>query len=462
MFSAPSAGPPSAPPLYAPPTIEPTPPPTTTAPSQQHFSPLPPTVPPPQYQSQPPPYSAPATYAPPVMQPPPGAYPGPQPAWAAGPSGRRPGLPKWVYVVLWVGVVAGALGVIWSIEQNLAGTSSNRWLFLTLGVLSAIAGSAAIAAILGLAARDQWGPTAGWITVAAFALTLLLAPLAAAVGWGLVQLPKSQLVSAERRPGGGRRAGSAALVAAVTLALVGSTAAWGWTHPAGTVAAGPSPSPSPTICAIAQPDSPITASAAGGLCAFNLGSPIVRLDCRAVTAPPPALKAVSYDYSKNTSGVLGGGGTLSMDSQGCHMTAPAYKIEEDLVSVDSLPAGDVLMLADLVPAQPVPKFSVDFFYGCDTVGCIDTYIWTPDSTLNILEDSTSLVSQHIDLRVGSNRLMMVVHQKEIRVWLNGNLIATESALRTHGAGKYYLTMESRSTTGPVRLDILQYYVFHLA
>jgi len=448
--------PPMTPPVSAAVPVVSAPPPTPIPPSP---TPLPP--PAQQYiaQHSPPPIS---TSPPPPFQPaPPYSYQAPPPGWTASPPAPRAALASWVYVVLWAGIVVGILGVIWSIVASLGADMSSgaRWTFLLLGVFSATGGAAAIAALAGLSARDRWGPTAAWVAVIAFALSVVGAPIAAAIGWGLAQAPKNQLTSNERRPGGGLRAGGAALAGALMLVLVASTSAWGWSRSTPGVAPVSKASPSPTACAIAQPDSPINAGAGGGLCGFHLGTRIVSLDCRNATTAPAALKIGSYDFVNKKSG---GGGTLVMDGQACHMTAPSNRVEISLSSVDSLAAGDVMMLADFVPAQPVKRFDLSFFYSCDTTGCIDADIYTPDNTVNVYDDSTTLGSQHIDLHVVTNRLMMTMHGKEIKVWFNGRLVSTQSALRTHTAGKYWLSLESRDTTGAVRVDLMNFAVYRLA
>ena len=185
----------------------------------------------------------------------------------------------------------------------------------------------------------------------------------------------------------------------------------------------------------------------------------MQLDCRGVTAPPPALQAYSYDWTKKA---FGGGGTLSMDGQRCHLTAPVKNIETRLVSVDNLAAGDVLMLADVVPTEPVPQVEVGFKYGCDTTNCLYAYIWTPDSTIQVWDGGTNLAAKPMTLQAGTNRLMLAIHQNVMRVWLNGQLIATGTAARTHGAGPYVLFMENWNTTGSISVDVLQFDVFRLA
>ena len=171
------------------------------------------------------------------------------------------------------------------------------------------------------------------------------------------------------------------------------------------------------------------------------------------------MKVVSYDYAKKA---FGGGGTFVPGNAACQMTAPANKVEMRLNSVDSLPAGDLLMIADLELTQPVQLADVGFKFACDE-SCLYADIWTPDSTLEIWDGATSLVSQHVDPRAGTNRLMMAMHQKEIRVWLNGQLVATQSAVRLHGAGTYELYMENLNTTGSsVHMNLLQFAVYHLA
>ena len=64
--------------------------------------------------------------------------------------------------------------------------------------------------------------------------------------------------------------------------------------------------------------------------------------------------------------------------------------------------------------------------------------------------------------VGPNRLTMAVQGSQIKVWINGKLVATEFALRTHPAGKYYMFTESQTKTASVEVIATQYAVYRIA
>lgn len=401
-------------------------------------------------------YPAPSTYPPQMpYSTPPNVYA--PPAWTAAPP--RPPAPAWVLIVLAVSAGLAAVGLLVS-AVNLASpelSTTDRWTRLLLAVLLALASSLSLGTLLGLMGRDRWAPAMGWAAVGSLAVTLCGIPLAAAAGWGLYSASNRQAGSMPK-PGGAVRLGGTALVLTAMLVLSGSTAAWGWTHPSATAGPISTPSPTPSGCAIMQAGSPVTAGAVGGQCGFKLGQRVVQVDCSGVTALPPALKATSYDYEKKAAA----SGGLSMDGQACHLTAPSYRVETGVVAADPLPVGDVLMLADLVPTRPLSPMWFGFDYACDATGCLSVFVDTRDSTLNVWDDSTSLLSQHIDLAPETNRLVVVVHQQEIRTWLNGNLIATMTALRVHGPGKYWLTVENLDKkSSPLRMDFLQFAVFRL-
>lgn len=452
--------PPTSTPL---PTSIATPPPPAQSPpppsQQPPYAPAGPPFSPPVYAGQPsaPGQTPPAQTYPPQMpySTPPNIY-APQPAWAAAPP--RPAVPTWVLIVLAVSAGIAALGLLVS-AINLASpdlSTTDRWTRLLLAVLLALASSLSLGALLGLTGRDRWAPAMGWAAVGSLAVTLCGIPLAAAAGWGLYSASNRQAGSAPK-PGGELRLGGTVLALVAMLALSGSTAAWGWTHQNESGGPVPKTSPTPTACTVVQPEAPITASAAGGLCGFSLGARIVQLDCHGVTAPPPGLKTTSYDYSKNANST----GGLSMDGQQCHLTAPSYRVQTSVGAAESIPAGDVVMIADLVPTRPLQDIIFGLAYECDSTDCIYVDIDTRDNTLNVWDDDKSLVSQHVDIRSDTNRLVMVMHQQEIRTWLNGHLVATQTALRVHGSGKYWLHVESLDKTNPVRMDFLQFAVFHL-
>src|SRR5205823_314361 len=127
--------------------------------------------------------------------------------------------------------------------------TSDRVFWLLVGIAGALATSLCLAAVLGLGARDRWGPAMAWTSVAVLAITVIGAPLAAAVGWGLSQA-KGQLVDAQPRPGSGMRLGSAGIAAALTLLIASSASVWGWTH---SDAGGSDSTSNATPCTVLQP-----------------------------------------------------------------------------------------------------------------------------------------------------------------------------------------------------------------
>jgi serine/threonine protein kinase len=446
---------PNAPPGYGTPP-PPTPPPHTLSPPT--FSPPPPPAPPVAMSPTPyipPQYSAPAAPAAPAYTPP--------AQWAA-PAARKPGLPMWVLVVLAVGAALAALALVFAISVNLfatAMTATDRWSYLGLTLLFALATAAPIAALIGLAGRDRWAPTAAWAAIGTLALTVCGIPLAAAAAWGLYRTPTNEIVTRERKPGGGMRVGSAAGLVALLLIIGTSTVAWGWTHPA-TTASNNTPlvtvSPSPTACVIAEPGGAVDATAANALCGFGLSAPVVDVNCRTASALPPELASFSRDNNKSE---VGGGGTFSMDSSGCHFTSPSYFISSRMESVNDLPVGDTVMVADVIPATS-GNYDFDFLYGCDTTGCIEAAVFTSDSTLQVFDDGKSLVSEHVTIKAGkTNRLMMTVQQKQIRVWFNGTIITTQSAARLHDTGLYIFELTSFDKTGSVHMDAVRFAVYRL-
>ena len=460
--AAPSPPPPSLAWQAAPPAPPPMPVATPPLPS-----PPPPTVPPPLTAPLSPPYgsvptpmspSPPQTAYPPQASPymPPTAY-APQAAWGMAPPPAR-SMPSWVLIVLAVNAAISALGVLFAIIVNITGSdlsTSTRVTWLLLGILFAIASALSIGALLGLIGRDGWAPVAGWASVGTLALTIVGIPFAAAAGWGLVSASKAQ-AGAQPKPGGPMRAVGTALVMVVMLVITGTASTWGWTHPVLTSSVTPAHSPSPSVCAMAQPGSQITASAAGGVCGFAVSTTLVELDCRRVTAPPSALNAISWDYNKKAEG---GTATLAMDNGGCHFAAPSYFVASELVSDVNLAPGDTVMVADLVPVEG--KVGMRFLYGCDGTGCTIAELYLPDNTVDVFEDGKDLISHDVTVHTGANRLMLAVQKLQIRVWFNGTLITTQTQTRTHAAGLYGLSLISLDKTGPVRMDSLQFAVYRV-
>jgi serine/threonine protein kinase len=456
----PTPAPPSAPP-YVPPAAPSSPPYVApAAASPPPYVPAAASSPPYVSSPFPPPYYAPSATPPP-------SYPAmQQPAYApaspySGSQQWRParvGTPFWVILTLWAGVALGVLGLIFAIVYALFVadmSDSDRWIWLLVGVLSVIAFASSLAALLGLGARDRWGPMMGWASVATLALTIIGSPLAAGVGWGLAQASKGQLVAEQPRPGGAMRLGGAATAGVLLLLTMSIATAWGWTHPftSGT----PVSNTTPTQCTILQADTPMTPSAVGSDCGFHVTSTLVQTDCRTITALPSTLIAGSLDADK---GVDGGGGTFKPDSAGCHLVAPTYHIEEYLISSATLAPGDTLMVADF--GLPSIGGNFGFLYACDSPGCIEGSFHLSDNTINVFDDATPLISQVVTPNVGTNRLMMAVQGKQVKVWINGHLVATETAARSHLAGKYYMFMESESKTASVEVIALQYAVYRIA
>jgi hypothetical protein len=369
------------------------------------------------------------------------------------------GTPFWVILTLWAGVALGVLGLIFAIVYALFVadmSDSDRWIWLLVGVLSVIAFASSLAALLGLGARDRWGPMMGWASVATLALTIIGSPLAAGVGWGLAQASKGQLVAEQPRPGGAMRLGGAATAGVLLLLTMSIATAWGWTHPftSGT----PVSNTTPTQCTILQADTPMTPSAVGSDCGFHVTSTLVQTDCRTITNLPSTLTAGSLDAD---TGVDGGGGTFKPDSAGCHMVAPAYHIEEYVVSNATLAPGDTLMVADF--GLPSIGGNFGFLYACDhSPGCIEASFHLSNNTIYVFDDSTQLIGQVVSPGVGTNRLMMAVQGKQVKVWINGQLVATETAPRTHAAGNYYMFMESATKTASVEVIATQYAVYRIA
>jgi hypothetical protein len=363
-------------------------------------------------------------------------------------------------VLIVLGISAGIAGLGLLVAAiNLASpdlSTSDRWTRLLLAVLFALASSLSLGAVLGWVGRDRWAPAMGWAAVGSLAVTLCGIPLAAAAGWGLYSASKGQAGSVPK-PGGDLRLGGTALVLVAMLALSGSTAAWGWTHQ--NESAGPvsKASPTPTACAVIQAGTPITAAAVGSQCGFKLGERIARLDCNGALAPPPELTTSSYDYSKDTNA----SGGLTMDGLKCHLTAPTYRVQTSVGAAYDVAAGDVLMLADFLPTRPLQPTIFGFAYECDTTDCIYVDVDTRDNTLTVWDDDNKLASQHADLTAETSRLVMVLHQLEVKTWLNGHLIAT-GTVRRHGPGRYWLHVENLDKTSPVRMDFLQFAVFRLA
>ena len=386
---------------------------------------------------------------------PPNVY-APQPAWAAAPP--RSAVPAWVLIVLAVSAGLAALGLLVA-AINLASpdlSTADRWTRLLLAVLLALASSLSLGALIGLMGRDRWAPAIGWAAVGTLAVTLCGIPLAAAAGWGLYSASKRQTGSVPK-PGGELRLGGTALVLVAMLALSGSTAAWGFSRPNEASGQAPHPSPTPTSCVIVQQGSPVNAGAAGGLCGFHLGLPLSQLICAGNTAPPPVLKTISYDYSKSADA----SGGLGMDGRQCHLTAPSYKVQTSVGAVDRIPAGDLFMLADLAPTRPLQAMIFGFTFACDSKDCLYVDIDTRDSSLTVWDDDTKLGRTDIAIGPGTNRLVMAMHQQEIRVWLNGQLVSTKTPNRVHEAGKYYLDVENLDKNAPVRMDLLEFDVFRL-
>jgi serine/threonine protein kinase len=454
--SAPAMTPPPptpAPPSYAPPPATPYPAYSAAAPA---YTPPPPS---------PSPYM-PAGYAAapqaPVATPPPayGAYT-PMQQWGMPqppqPASRRGGLASWVSIVLWVGVAFGIATIITAAVVEVGGSglqTSDRVFWLLAGIAGALATSLCIAAVLGLGARDRWGPAMAWTSVAVLAITVIGAPLAAAVGWGLSQA-KGQLVDTQPRPGSGMRLGSAGIAAVLTLLIASSASAWGWTHASNTGGTGPTGNNTP--CAVLQPGAQLAQSAVGSQCpGFAVASTAFQLDCRTIASLPNSLDQGSYDLTK---GADGGGATIAVRTDGCHFDAPAYNIEGYIKSASMLDAGPLLLVADFVP--PSAAGDVGFLFGCDG-HCVDADLDTENNKVYLFEDGKQLVEQQVQPLNGTNRLVAVYQGQKVRVWLNGSLVTTETITRVHAAGNYYWFHVSYDKSKPVDSLLIQMAIYKLA
>jgi serine/threonine protein kinase len=452
LAAAPPAPPAPAAPAYPPQSARYTPPAT---PYPAYTSPAAPYVP----QYTPPAYAAPQA---PVATPPPtyGVYSPMQPAWTPQPAQRKPGLPLWVAIVLWVGVALGIAVIITAAVYDLGGTemsTSDRVSWLLTGIAGALATSICLAAVLGLRARDRWAPAMGWTSVAMLAITVIGAPLAAAVGWGLSQA-KGQLVAEQPRPGSAMRLGSAAIIGVVTLIVVSSTSAWGWTHPFTSANTNPTASTSPasTPCTILQPETQIAPSAVGTDCGFKVASTVIQLDCRTVSSLPATVQSGSLDIDKSQ---LGGGAAVAVSSDGCHLSSPAYNIEAYIESATKEAAGPLLLVADFTP--PSLQGDVGFLFACDDTGCSDADLDTANNSIYVFEDNKRLVSQQVKPFVGTNRLMVVAQGQQLKVWFNGSLVATEAISRVHAAGNYDWFLVNYDKTHPVDSVLTQMGIYRL-
>jgi hypothetical protein len=296
----------------------------------------------------------------------------------------------------------------------------------------------------------------GWASVAALGITIVGAPLAAAVGWGLAQAPRTQLVADQPRRGGGTRLLVGSLTGALLLMAMSGATAWGWTHPfnPGTTSSNNRPL---VACNIIKPDAAIDTSSVGTDCGFSLGAPVVQLDCKGVTAPPAPIHAVSHD---DDAGNYGGKATLSIDSAGCQLSSPTYHVDARLESTANLDKGDTLLVADFLPPQ-TGAFSDGFLYACDNTGCVDVFLYMPDSDIYVYDDSNQLLLQHVTTRVGTNRLVIAAQGLKLRVWFNGDLIGTETVGRAHDAGTYCFYMESDDKTAAVNTNLLKMALYRL-
>ena len=437
----PAPQPAPTPPAYTPPPA--TPYPAYAAPSPAYAPPQPPATPSPY---------APAATPPPAY----GTYT-PMPAWGAPqPAARRSGLPSWVSIMLWVSVAFGIATMITAAVIEIGGSglqTSDRVFWLLAGIAGALATSLCLAAVLGLGARDRWGPAMAWTSVAVLAITVIGAPLAAAVGWGLSQA-KGQLVDAQPRPGSAMRLGSAGIAAVLTLLVASSTSAWGWTH---SNAGGSNPTVSATPCKVLQPGTQLTEGAVGTQCpGFSVASAAFQLDCRTIASLPGSLDQGSYDLNKNADG---GGATVAVRTDGCHFDAPAYNVEGYIKSASTVDAGPLLLVADFVP--PSAAGDVGFLWGCDG-HCVDADLDTENNKVYLFEDGNKLVEQQVQPLAGTNRLVVVYQGQKVRVWLNGTLVTTETITRVHGAGNYYWFHISYDKSRPVDSLLIQMAVYKLA
>ena len=383
------------------------------------------------------------------------------PAWGTvqpqpQPAARRAGLPSWVTIVLWAGVVLGVATIITAAIIEIGGSglqTSDRVFWLLAGIVGSLATSLSLAAVLGLRARDRWGPAMAWTSVAVLAITVIGAPLAAAVGWGLSQA-KGQLVDAQPRPGSGMRLSGAGTAALLTLLIASSTAAWGWTHAS---AGGSTLTGNTTPCAVLQPGTQLAESAVGSQCpGFSVASTAFQLDCRTIASLPNSMDQGSYDLNKNADG---GGATIAVRTDGCHFDSPAYNVESYIRSVSTLDVGPLLLVADFVP--PAAAGDVGFLFGCDG-HCVDADLDTENKEVYLFEDGNKLVEQQVQPLAGPNRLVVVYQGQKVRVWLNGNLVTTESITRVHGAGHYYWFHLSYEKSTPVDSTLIQMAVYKLA
>jgi len=459
------------PPMTASPSFPPTPtyvaPRTPAPPSAPAVTPPPPAPAAPVYSPAPAtPYPASAPYGPaayaapqaPVATPPPayGAYT-PMPAWGT-PQPQAPartgGLASWVSIVLWVGVAFAIATIITAAVVEIGGSglqTSDRVFWLLVGIAGALATSLCIAAVLGLRARDRWGPAMAWTSVAVLAITVVGAPLAGAVGWGLSQA-KGQLVDAQPRPGSGMRLGSAGIAALLTLLIASSTSVWGWTH-----AGAGTPTVSSTPCTILQAGTALAPGAVGSECPnFAVASNAFKLDCRTIASLPSSLVEGSWDFNKN---VDGGGATVAVRTDGCHFDAPAYDVEGYIKSASTLDAGPLLLVADFLP--PASAGDVGFLFGCDG-HCVDADLDTDNNKVYLFEDGNKLVEQQVQPLSGPNRLVVVYQGQKVRVWLNGTLVTTETITRVHGAGNYYWFHVSYDKSKPVDSVLVQMAIYKLA
>ena len=471
----------SSPPAYplTPPPATPLPPtPTavhTPAPSYPPAPSVPPTpvppTPPPSYPATPAPAAPVYAPSPPIYAQPASPYPTPNPAYmgqqptyapaqpyaSPAPAARGVGVAGWLLVALWLGVALGLIGLILSVAVSLFANSladSDRWVWLIVGLVSVVAATASAAALLGLGAHDRWGPSAAWASVAALALTIVGAPIAAAVGWGLARAMKGQLVADQQKPGGGMRLGGAALVGVLMLIVAGSASAWGWSH-----ASTPPSDTTPTACTILQPNTTITKEAVGSDCGYKVASTVAQVDCRNMTALPDTLLAAGYDSKtgSDTSGTT----PVTFNGPGCDMVSPSETVDSHINTQAEL-AGDAMMVADFVPSKLHSWFG--FLLGCDTTNkCIEASLRVGDTTnVYVFDDTTRLVIQPATPISGINRLVMVVQGKQIRVWLNGSLVATEPLGRIHGAASFEFYAQSTDTTHGVEILLVRFGVYRLS
>jgi hypothetical protein len=432
-------------------------------PQQQYYSPPPApySPPPPPYpqQAAPPPPSYPAAVAQPSY-PPATGYPA-QPQWTGPPPLRREGLAGWVLVALGTGVGVAAIvalaAILASFGPDLDGTARALW--LAAGIAGAVALALSLCALLGLRARDRWGPLAGWGSVAALTLTVLGVPVAAAVGWGIAQTPAGSLVAPQSRPGGGVRAGAPLVGGALVLLLVLGTSIVGFGQQgAGTPTA--QVTPTPTACNILKAGTPMSKTAIGLDCGFTAASTVAQVDCRGVTSLPGPLESLSYDDTTNT---IGGNSTFTMDSAGCHLLSPTKGIESDIASTAALGAGPTVMVADFLVPQTAALMG--FLFACDSpdqlAKCMEVDLDTTDSSIYVYDDDNQLIGQTVATLIGPNRLMAVFQGQGIRVWFNGRLVATETAKRVHSAGRYLLWAENIDDKNPLEAIVQQFAVYSL-